>query len=419
MKTLSITVFVWAALFCAFASAASDIWPQQVAFTPENDAEGWDSLTNSATDLIAAVVFDSHPYVVTPDNIDDSSPKQVGNWGFSLTNDGFIPSIDIEDEKVEYYIYDIDLLLVRDWKLSDDGNTDNDGEFDAGINELPSPGNVYPTLQLLTAKNYFGRSAIWRFLPGTNAVVFDVDGTITTSDFQALCTSTQVCTANIWEDAQNAVQAWYDKGYQIVYLSGRPATMYTLTVQFLIDNDFPPGLLRCADDLDQAVNDIEDYKTEYLDLLASAGLSIKYVYGNAVTDIAAYERAGIAKENTFIIGPNGGDDGTVDLGDSYSDHLDFIASAPIALIPGIRLNGDIGTITNDDDSSNTSDSSNTNSNTTNDTNSKPNSQTNSQSGLPFSLSGVIPVTDSATNSGADALLPSLVFFASLFLAFLF
>eukprot|EP01096_Ripella_sp_DP13-Kostka_P003248 TRINITY_DN146_c0_g1_i1.p1 TRINITY_DN146_c0_g1~~TRINITY_DN146_c0_g1_i1.p1 ORF type:complete len:465 (+),score=222.37 TRINITY_DN146_c0_g1_i1:157-1395(+) len=412
MKTLSITVFVWAALFCTFASAASNIWPQQVAFVPENNAEGWDGLSNSATDLIADVVFDSHPYVVTPDNLDASSPKHVGNWGFSLTNDGFIPSIDIEDEDIEYYIYDVDLLLVRDWKLSDSGKTDNDGEFDAGINELPSAGNVYPTLQLLTAKNYFGRSAIWRFLPGTHAVVFDVDGTITTSDFQALCTSTQVCTANIWEDAQNAVQAWYDKGYQIVYLSGRPATMYTLTVQFLIDNNFPPGLLRCANDLDQAVNDVEDYKTEYLALLASAGLSIKYVYGNAVTDIAAYERAGIPKDNTFIIGPNGGNDDTVDLGESYSDHLDFISSAPIALIPGIRLSGDIGPITNDE-------SSETNSNTTNDTNSKPNSQTNSQSGLPLSLSGVIPVTDSATNSGADSLLPSLLFVASLFLALLF
>eukprot|EP00276_Gloeochaete_wittrockiana_P014613 CAMPEP_0184340710 /NCGR_PEP_ID=MMETSP1089-20130417/9358_1 /TAXON_ID=38269 ORGANISM="Gloeochaete wittrockiana, Strain SAG46.84" /NCGR_SAMPLE_ID=MMETSP1089 /ASSEMBLY_ACC=CAM_ASM_000445 /LENGTH=405 /DNA_ID=CAMNT_0026668637 /DNA_START=11 /DNA_END=1228 /DNA_ORIENTATION=+ len=405
MKTLSITVFVWAALFCAFASAASNIWPQQVAFVPENNAEGWDNLDNSATDLIADVVFDAHPYVVTPDNIGDASPKQVGNWGFSLTSDGFIPSVDIEDEDVEYYIYDIDLALLRDWKSSGSGKTDNDGEFDGEINELPSIGNVYPTLQLLTAKNYFGRSAIWRFLPGTNAVVFDVDGTITTSDFQALCTSTQVCTANIWEDAQNAVQAWYDKGYQIVYLSGRPATMYTLTVQFLIDNNFPPGLLRCANDLDQAINDVEDYKTEYLALLASAGLSIQYVYGNAVTDIAAYERAGFSKNNTFIIGPNGGDDDTVDLGESYSDHLSFISSAPIALIPGIRLSGDIGPITNDD-SSNSSNNSNSN-------------DTNSKSTNPLTLSDVIPVTDSNTNSGADSLLPSLAFFASLFLALFF
>ena len=54
-----------------------------------------------------------------------------------------------------------------------------------------------------------------------------------------------------------------------------------------------------------------EFKGETLLDLAAEGFSFDYAYGNATSDISAYDMAGIAKDVTFIIGPEAGVDGTV------------------------------------------------------------------------------------------------------------
>jgi phosphatidate phosphatase PAH1 len=53
-------------------------------------------------------------------------------------------------------------------------------------------------------------------------------------------------------------------------------------------------------------------------------------YGNATTDITAYENAGIPKDVTFIIGEYAGTSGTVAIpNDDYTDHIaTFVEAQP-------------------------------------------------------------------------------------------
>ena len=71
----------------------------------------------------------------------------------------------------------------------------------------------------------------------------------------------------------------------------------------------------------------QGYPILYLTDLQLVGLDIDVAYGNATTDIFAYDEAGIDLAATFILGAHGGEKGTVHLGESFSKHLgdDFAA----------------------------------------------------------------------------------------------
>ena len=56
-------------------------------------------------------------------------------------------------------------------------------------------------------------------------------------------------------------------------------------------------------------------------------------YGNATTDIYAYEQAQLPKERTFIIGTHRGERNTQALDGSYTGHLPWVASQPAATKP--------------------------------------------------------------------------------------
>jgi phosphatidate phosphatase PAH1 len=53
-------------------------------------------------------------------------------------------------------------------------------------------------------------------------------------------------------------------------------------------------------------------------MIQSFGWNVVAAYGNASTDITAYENAGIPKTQTFIVGPLAGSGGTVPI-----DNMDF------------------------------------------------------------------------------------------------
>ena len=52
------------------------------------------------------------------------------------------------------------------------------------------------------------------------------------------------------------------------------------------------------------------YKAAFLSSLKAQGFTLEAGYGNATTDIEAYNTAAIAKSETYIIGPHGGKSGT-------------------------------------------------------------------------------------------------------------
>lgn len=59
------------------------------------------------------------------------------------------------------------------------------------------------------------------------------------------------------------------------------------------------------------------------------GLEIYAAYGNTATDVRAYEKIGIPKERTFIVGPNGGLRGTRRI-TNFTSHLPEILRLPEA-----------------------------------------------------------------------------------------
>ena len=57
---------------------------------------------------------------------------------------------------------------------------------------------------------------------------------------------------------------------------------------------------------------------------------VDFAYGNATTDIFAYAQAGVAPQQTMIMGDHGGEAGTVDGGEGYTQHLTDVGSeAPV------------------------------------------------------------------------------------------
>ncbi len=165
---------------------------------------------------------------------------------------------------------------------------------------------------------------------GTKFVVFDIDGTLTTSDNELLMQLTdESYTPMMMTAANTMVQAWAQKGYAVVYLTARPHLYRAETRAWLDQLGFPGGPVITAN----SGNDPQTYKTLWLNrMITDFGWSAEAAYGNAVTDIGAYAAAGIPTDVTFIIGPVGGQSGTVAIpNDDYTDHIaNFVDAQPDA-----------------------------------------------------------------------------------------
>ncbi|MBM4352597.1 MAG: phosphatidylinositol transfer protein [Deltaproteobacteria bacterium] len=181
--------------------------------------------------------------------------------------------------------------------------------------------------------------------PGTQVVVFDVDGTLTTGDSELIkeIIGDLIHRRNVPElraGGPAAARAWRDKGYLVLYLTGRPDLLYGITREWLVDKGFPPGVLHLTDTLHQAAPDedgVGAYKTAFLELLARRGFSFAAAYGNATTDIQAYAAANIPKDRTFIAGKHGGESATTALS-SYSTHAEeFVGKQPEAAVKAPQL----------------------------------------------------------------------------------
>eukprot|EP00803_Ostreobium_quekettii_P011294 evm.model.scf_1770.2 EVM.evm.TU.scf_1770.2 scf_1770:2991-11514(-) len=221
--------------------------------------------------------------------------------------------------------------------------------FDLPDRFLYTPGH-YQVLALLPDDNTYGRGSMFMLEPGTQCVVFDLDGTITTSDAhvvaQVLLDSVSVSTVigsslgrsydlKQRANALTVCRAWAAKGYQVVYLSGRQGSAYNMTAQWLIKHGYPPGpihLTRTHLPTLPVYVSVGHFKVKYMKEMISKGLEITAAYGNTGTDVKAYERAGIPKNCTFIVGPHGGKHNTVKVKD-FTSHLIDVLKFPNARKP--------------------------------------------------------------------------------------
>ncbi len=195
-----------------------------------------------------------------------------------------------------------------DW--GPDGGTPTNGGADAGTQGLP-------------------RCQV----PGV-AIVTDIDATLTTSDNEFL---SQLITGT-HDPAERAgaaamISDYAERGYFILYLTARPEgapvgltgqNAADATLEWLTAHGYPidpehtrvtlaPGLV--------FGNSAADFKSGALMDMEAEGFSFAYAYGNATSDIDAYAAAGIAVDDTFIIGPEAGTGGTVAVaGEDWLEH---------------------------------------------------------------------------------------------------
>jgi len=171
---------------------------------------------------------------------------------------------------------------------------------------------------------------------GTQAVISDIDGTLTLND-QELMKQINDQSYDQLENTSSAelMQTWHDKGYMNIYLTARPHTFREPTRKWLEEHGFPFGPVITANELvfDESAR---TYKREWVKRITEEfGWNIVAAYGNATSDIDAYNDAGIPLNITFIIGENAGVGGTVAIPDNdFSQHIrDYVKNQPDAVQP--------------------------------------------------------------------------------------
>lgn len=210
--------------------------------------------------------------------------------------------------------------------------TDDAGQYELdGVDETFS--SAQPIYSVLEGDGSCAPHYFFLLPEGTEIIVTDIDGTMTLSDEELFA---QIGDGN-YDPAENAsaselMNLWSDKGYVVVYLTARPHVFRAETRAWLDAHGFPVGPVISANTLvfDESAR---NYKRTWVNWMASDfGWSITAAYGNATSDIDAYEDAGVPKEITFIIGENAGQGGTTGIPDNdFSQHIvDFVMQQPDA-----------------------------------------------------------------------------------------
>ena len=230
------------------------------------------------------------------------------------TSTGGLFSNVIPGEPVSLWTYD-----GTAWQSIGRATTDDNGVYD-----LPNAGfvapNGTPVYSMLEGDGSCAEHYTYLFPPGTKVVVSDIDGTLTLDDTQLLKQiADDTYTPVMMGAADKLAQAWAAKGYTMIYLTARPHVVRNETRVWLRDLKFPTGPVITA--ASQQGADV--YKTAWLKrMINTFGWNVVAAYGNADTDITAYENAGIPKAQTFIVGDLAGSMGTTPIPNmDFSAHI--------------------------------------------------------------------------------------------------
>jgi phosphatidate phosphatase PAH1 len=176
-------------------------------------------------------------------------------------------------------------------------------------------------------------------------VVTDIDETLTLSDNEWLVQIGLPGTApTMRPEADDVMRTFVERGYRVMYVTARGeglslrdgTTAREATEAWLSDNDFPytsDGVF-LADGIAAFGGEAAVYKTEVLTELQAAGFDIAFAYGNADTDIEAYQNVGIPDDRIFLVGVLAGQFGVepIPTSEAFGAHLprvqDFVPCAP-------------------------------------------------------------------------------------------
>lgn len=232
---------------------------------------------------------------------------------------------DLEDEPVEVFLDRCGAKAERLRRVK----TDGDGWATL---ELPShaPG-VYEITWRVLGDATTVSSRLWVVGTDTRLAVFDIDGTLTTSDTQTMRASFEDIflgretpyTPKLYPGAIDLVDAYTHHGVVPVYLSGRPYWLGPHTRAWMRQAGVPEGpvlLTRHHREVLPMEQAVSVFKRRALEELMTAGLHIVAAHGNAHTDVYAYTQAHPKISGPlYIIGEHGGRGGTAAIKGSWTD----------------------------------------------------------------------------------------------------
>ena len=272
---------------------------------------------NLATPLF--VITQGPPFHMVHDLVVGPAQNQVITGKFDY---GPVFHKDLEHERVHVYLYGTGM---SSWLKIGTYTTDWDGKIYATI---PQRGPGEYIIKMVVAGDLSTAYGFMTVLdPGRKAVVFDIDGTLTTNDFEAVKDYIGAGDANAYYYASNLAALYRLRGYQIIYLSARPYWLVRETREWFKKKGFPDTILHATLNNNDSFNAAlaQAYKTEYLSYLKnSVSIDLVAAYGNSSGDIGAYASAGIPVTGTYIIGDMAGSSGTSPLYDNYYAHYNWL-----------------------------------------------------------------------------------------------
>jgi len=176
------------------------------------------------------------------------------------------------------------------------------------------------------------------------AVFTDIDETLTTSDDEWLAQLMDPEHDPAMRPAADTLITGYaDLGYAIYYVTARGEsitlgdgrTAREATADWLEAHDFPlaEGALYLAPGMHLYEQETIAYKQGVLEDLGDDGWIAEYAYGNAETDILAFQAAGVPDERIFLVGELAGTMGVEPIPDEdafvthVDQHLPMVAEA--------------------------------------------------------------------------------------------
>ncbi|MCU0687971.1 MAG: phosphatidylinositol transfer protein [Polyangiaceae bacterium] len=208
---------------------------------------------------------------------------------------------------------DVDVYLARDcgatWQKLGTARTTDDGEHETVEGVVDTGGWVFfpvpASLGLGEGRHRFHfvvggdlsttESFVEIVKPGTPVIISDVDGTLTTSEFEEFGDLLTGDLPDANEGGAALVSTWAARGYRRFYLTARPEWLGARTREFLRRREFPEGIVHTTLSFTGALESAATaFKTGELAQLASKGLVPTFALGNTKTDAEAYSNAGIA-----------------------------------------------------------------------------------------------------------------------------
>ena len=246
-----------------------------------------------------------HDEIVNEDMISDVTLEAKFDRGSALHTD-------VTGKYVEIFYIGTgfsEWVPLKNGPYSGNYKTNNDGKVFVKLPSDLKEGSYKFKMSLINdpAKDYYNVSDAFGYVTviknGAKAVVFDIDETLTLSNFEQFRSYLdEGDTSRIKPRvaASDLVELYKEKEYHIIYVTARPYWDANISRQWLSQNlGVPHFTLRTRKAL---TDDTKEYKESLLKQFSRHGISLYRAYGNAKTDAYAFLDAGIAGENVFIIG---------------------------------------------------------------------------------------------------------------------